>query len=144
MKKSGFTLIELLVGISIICILVALVGGGVSSCSVSDGVRKGEITKFSNKKILFKTWEGEMVMGGLRNGSGSSVANVWEFSVHNSNTNQAQIVKTINEAVMNNEPIAAKYHQKLFTFWWNGKSNYDVIEVSRIGDTPSIPVEAVE
>ena len=56
----------------------------------SDGVRIGTIQKFSYKGLVAKTWEGEMLLGGLKrktstdsngNSSTSMVANIWAFTV---------------------------------------------------------------
>ena len=40
----------------------------------SEGTRAGELIKFSNKGVLFKTWEGEISQG-------ISGAQIFEFSV---------------------------------------------------------------
>ena len=83
MKTKAFTLIEVLVVCAIIGILVALVAGPRSGCSRSEGIRIGTITKFSYRGNFTKSWEGELLLGGVRNSGGNSgiVANVWDFSV---------------------------------------------------------------
>lgn len=48
----------------------------------SDGSRTGVVTKFSKKGIFWKTWEGEMNLGGMKKDSeGMLVPNIWQFSV---------------------------------------------------------------
>lgn len=61
MKKYGFTLFKIMISLAIIGVLAI---GIVSSRSVSDGVRKGSVTKFSSKGIFWKSYEGQLVMGG--------------------------------------------------------------------------------
>ncbi len=86
MKTKAFTLLELLVVCAIVALLSAIVLGGISGCSRSEGIRIGTVTKFSYKGNFWKSWEGELVMGGVRtssNGEGTmtATANVWDFSV---------------------------------------------------------------
>lgn len=81
MKTKAFTLIELLVVVAIIMIFAGLVMGGLGGCSRSEGVRIGTVSKFSYKGNINKSWEGELVMGGLRQGESGAVANIWKFSI---------------------------------------------------------------
>ena len=85
-KVRGFTLIEVLCVAAIIFILAAIVVGAGGGCSVSDGSRVGTIAKLSHKGVLNKSWEGELLMGGLKSasdldGNTFSVANVFPFSI---------------------------------------------------------------
>jgi hypothetical protein len=54
----------------------------------SEGFRVGELNKFSEKGVVFPTWEGEILLGGL---GGSSMANSFPFSVVNQN-----VIDTLN------------------------------------------------
>lgn len=47
----------------------------------SDGERTGTVTKLSNKGLFCKTWEGELLMGGIRQTENGPAANVWTFTV---------------------------------------------------------------
>ena len=115
-RKNGFwfTFIELMIVVAIICLLASIVLGG--GCSVSDGVRTGTITKFSNKGLTAatKSWEGEIILGGVRkNDNGGSVANVWDFSVEDSNLT---VISNATFACENSYGVSVKYHQ---TLWRN-------------------------
>lgn len=119
--KRAFTLIELLIVVAIIGLLTAVVIGGVGGCSRSDGSRVGIVTKFSHKGIAWKTWEGEMNLGGIRNdptGEGT-VANIWEFSVQDQ-----EVVKVIDENL--GKKMRLDYHQNLVVRPWNGSTTYFV------------------
>lgn len=68
---------------------VLVVVGYFTFGNYSDGQRSGQVVKFSHKGAVpgCKTWEGELVMGGLRrnDGAGDSNANLWHFTVSNDN-----------------------------------------------------------
>lgn len=84
----------------------------IASDCYSEGVRVGTLQKFSNKGVINKSWEGELVMEGEKiKGSGGSVrgGNVWAFSVLD-----PDVAKVIDEAVMSGAPIALKYCQVAF------------------------------
>ena len=133
MKKSGFTLIELLVVLAIVCLLAAIIFGSVGGCTVSDGDRVGTISQISHKGVVFtKTWEGQMIMGGINDG----VANIWHFSVRNDNTNQAKLVTMLQMANANNQRVHVKYHQRLGFLPWYAGTPYDVLSVQILTNKP--------
>jgi hypothetical protein len=76
----------------------------------SEGVRVGTLQKFSNKGLVNKSWEGELVMEGVKiksdGASGSRGGNTWAFSVLD-----PAVARVIDEAVMSGAPIALKYCQ---------------------------------
>jgi len=43
----------------------------------SEGERSGVIFKFSSKGLIWKSWEGEMNLGGMR----GAVTNTWKFTL---------------------------------------------------------------
>lgn len=131
--KRAFTLIELLIVLAIICLILGLLFGGVSGCSKSDGLRKGTLTKFSHKGLIWNSWEGELVMGGLRSGAnGGSSANVWAFSIRRDNPNEATLVETLQKALEQDRPVTIRYHQRWVTAPWQADTDYDVVSVTVI------------
>lgn len=77
----------------------------------SEGVRVGTLQKFSNKGLVNKSWEGELVMEGVKlksSETGTRGGNVWAFSVLD-----PAVAKVIDEAVMSGAPIALKYCQAM-------------------------------
>lgn len=78
----------------------------------SSGVRTGTIQKFSQKGILAKSWEGELVQEGIRTKSnpngGNGLTNVWKFSVTN-----AAVAAKIEAAIFDGKNVAVKYCQSM-------------------------------
>jgi hypothetical protein len=78
----------------------------------SEGVRVGTLQKFSNKGLVNKSWEGELVMEGVKikpdSNGGSRGGNTWAFSVL-----EPAVARVIDEAVMSGAPIALKYCQTM-------------------------------
>jgi hypothetical protein len=93
-----------------IVLLIASVG---CSDNYSNGSRVGTITKFSRRGFWCKSWEGEIVSGGLRrNSEGGSEANVFRFSVEDDKTN---ILSIIGAAVDSGKRVKLDYRQT--TYW---------------------------
>ncbi|MBW1297357.1 6-phosphogluconate dehydrogenase [Aquimarina litoralis] len=83
----------------------------------SEGVRSGELIKFSNKGILFKTWEGEISQG-------ISGAQIFSFSVEDKNED---VIKKLEE--YQGRYVKLKYKERFATVSWLGDSKYFVIGV---------------
>ena len=106
--------------LAILCLLLPL-----SGCfDYSDGNRVGTVVKFSRKGVFCKTWEGELLVGGLKrvttsstdgNGnlhSSSSMAlNVMEFTVED-----LSLIKPIQDAMESGKVARVEYNQELMTF----------------------------
>lgn len=116
--------------------LIALVGCsivGVGTCAAgcnpdySEGVRVGTVYKLSNKGLIWKTWEGEMNLGGATSVEGRAAPNVWAFTVV-----KPELVKPIEDAAEKGYPVKVHYKQ-----WWIEKyprteSGYEITSVERI------------
>ena len=65
--------------------------------------------KFSNKGVINKSWEGELVMEGTRISGANGVVtggNVWRFSVQD-----PAVARVIDNAVMSGHNVALRYCQ---------------------------------
>lgn len=113
-------------------VLVILFGilGYVSFGSYSEGRRGGSIYKFSKKGYIFKTYEGELKMGGLMEGDGTLNTTEWEFSVSSSNKDA---IDKIQKAIDNGSRVSLIYEEKFFIFPWNGDTKNFVTKVELIG-----------
>ncbi|WP_298312640.1 6-phosphogluconate dehydrogenase [uncultured Aquimarina sp.] len=83
----------------------------------SEGVRSGELIKFSNKGLMFKTWEGEISQG-------ISGAQIFSFSVEGKNE---EVIKKLEE--FQGRYVKLKYKERFATITWLGDSKYFVIDV---------------
>lgn len=90
----------------------------------SEGVRTGVIQKFSSKGIINKSWEGEMVQGGIRSRQQGTVTNVWKFSVTN-----PVVAKKIDDAIFQGGDVAVKYCQSLIRNPLTQNTSYEVVDV---------------
>ena len=83
----------------------------------SEGVRSGELIKFSKKGYVFKTWEGEISQG-------ISGAQIFKFSVMDSEDKVIEQMKNLQ-----GEYVKVTYVERYRTFPWWGETNYYISEV---------------
>jgi uncharacterized protein YwgA len=85
----------------------------------SEGVRSGELIKFSRKGVLIKTWEGEISQG-------ISGAQIFAFSVLDRDK------KVIDDMVeFEGKYVKLYYEERYRTFFWWGDSNYFITKVEQ-------------
>ena len=112
--------------------LVAIMAFGTMSCrqNYSNGERIGFVTKFSEKGVFWKSWEGELNL----TQTGMNTSSLFDFSIDNDTKGQdgySDLIKTLDSAAIYGWKIKAKYHE---TFGWNwfsnrGETNYFVTKV---------------
>ncbi len=99
----------------------------------SEGVRSGTVTKFSCKGLAFKSWEGELLMGGVRSSANGGVeSNVWAF-----NARDPEVVKRILEVQLAGKPVSLHYVQWVVPSP-SVDSAYEVVSVAPLGETPTM------
>lgn len=87
--------------------------------SYSEGVRSGELIKFSHKGFVFKTWEGEISQG-------ISGTKIFAFSVLDNNP------KVISDLqLLEGQYVKLNYVEKYKTFPWWGDTRYFIKEVKK-------------
>jgi prepilin-type N-terminal cleavage/methylation domain-containing protein len=113
--RKAFTLIEILVVTAIIFIFLSVIGGGLISLfggafpHYSDGSRAGTVYKISNKGMIFKSYEGEMNLGGMAaDANGQMTVNTFRFSAKD-----PTIVKQIEAAANSGQRVTLHYNQYL-------------------------------
>src|SRR5512139_3547284 len=75
----------------------------------SNGERTGTVTKLSHKGLVFKSWEGELLQGGLRKTTeGRSEANVFQFNA------APHTVAALKQALNSGEVVTVTYYQWFF------------------------------
>ncbi|AEE20184.1 hypothetical protein JM84_2497 [Dokdonia sp. Hel_I_63] len=83
----------------------------------SKGTRAGELIKFSNKGVVFKTWEGEISQG-------ISGAQIFSFSVLDQ---EKEAIEALNE--YQGQYVKLEYIERFGTFSFWGDSKYFVTKV---------------
>lgn len=83
----------------------------------SEGVRAGELVKFSHKGVLFKTWEGEISQG-------VSEAQLFEFSVQGG---EKQVIKDLNN--LQGKYVKLYYFERFKPLFWLGDTKYFITKV---------------
>src|SRR6476620_1673697 len=89
----------------------------------SEGNRAGKLIKFSHRGYVFKTYEGEMNLGGINTTNGGVlINNMWLFSVSD---------KSVADSLSHLEgnDITVHYKEKLSTLPWRGDTKYIVDRV---------------
>ena len=103
---------------------IVLAAAAVSACmpNYSNGTRVGTVTKLSEKGVVFKSWQGQMTLGGTVNSESGVVANTFEF-----NADPSQVAK-LQEIMRTGKRVEVVYRQ------WavsppNIDTDYVVVEV---------------
>jgi hypothetical protein len=92
----------------------------------SSGFRTGVPIKMSNKGVLFKTWEGELNVGGLANTAEGAIPATWAFSVKKSDKD---VIEKIDQAIVHGNRVKLLYHEKYVKFFWLGDTKHFVHDV---------------
>lgn len=105
------------------------------SANYSDGSRAGVIRKFSKKGVFMKSWEGELLLGGVVNSGGKDsqlVNETWEFSVdpkasHGEDINK--VVADIQAAMKSGKRVELYYNQNTLPWVIRFDSSYCIYKV---------------
>lgn len=99
----------------------------------SEGKRGGFVTRLSKKGYIFKTYEGDLKMGGLYDGEGTMNASQWDFSVGGNNK---EAIANLEEAIKTGRRVSLTYEEKFFKLPWNGDTKFFVTKVELL-DAPT-------
>lgn len=93
----------------------------------SDGQRTGVVQKISNKGLIWRTWEGELVLDGIRmnvDKDGGRMTNILEFS-----TLDEGVAQKLEAAAANKKVVTLDYEQVLFPSPSKSATSYRVTAV---------------
>ncbi len=125
-------------------IFLAIVAGivyYVSFGSYSEGRRAGFVLKLSKKGYVFKTYEGELRIGGLYDGEGVMNATEWAFSV---SANNKEAIQKLEEAIATGQRASLTYEEKFFVLPWNGDTKFFITNVEVLRSAPAmLPYQSV-
>jgi hypothetical protein len=115
-------------------LLLAFVAFSTMSCSenYSNGERIGFVTKFSEKGLMWKSWEGELNL----TQTGMNTSSLFDFSIDNDRPDEI-LIKTLDSAAVYGWKVKIKYHE---TFGWNwfsnrGETNYFAVNAEILDKT---------
>lgn len=90
----------------------------------SEGMRAGLLQKFSNKGVVFKTYEGELILSSVSSTSNVALASEkFQFSVTNKNL-------VIQFDTLQGRNVIVHYIEKKGTLPWRGDSRYLVDSIA--------------
>ncbi|MCB0653009.1 MAG: hypothetical protein KDC85_17155 [Saprospiraceae bacterium] len=104
-----------------------VVGGGLymvySNWTYSTGSRTGYLVKISKKGYVFKTYEGQLNLGGFKTDDETGViGNIWEFSLKNRDLYEKM-------GTLEGKKVTLKYKEINKSMPWQGDTNYFITEV---------------
>lgn len=109
----------LLITLSLIILILTVYFTFMFTATYSQGLRSGELIKFSNKGVIFKTWEGELSQG-------ISGAQIFQFSVLD---NDIKVISDLQ--TLSGQYVKLTYVERYKTFPWWGDSKYFVKKVEK-------------
>ena len=120
MKKFLAWMTLVIVGILIIYVLFATV------YTYSDGNRAGRLIKFSHKGYVFKTYEGELNLGGINTTNGGvMINNMCTFS-----GTDKSVADSLSK--LEGKDVSLHYKEKMNSLSWRGDSKYIVDKVVEV------------
>lgn len=96
----------------------------VSTFHFSEGTRTGYLSKFAHKGYIFKTYEGDLYMGGANADNSTLINNTWSFSVKSGDD---QLIHDLQEH--EGKVVKLFYFQVLKNMPWQGDTEYFVYKV---------------
>lgn len=122
-KRNKWKKITAVIALIIILLLVAYVF--VCGFSFSTGTRTGIVIKLSHKGYVFKTYEGELNLGGVSEGDGTIMPNhIWKFSVDRNNDSIYDVI-TKTEG----KHVRLYYKEVIKNFFWQSETPYLIEKV---------------
>ena len=117
------------IGISLgILLIVGFFGSYFLFGTYSKGKRAGQLMKLSEKGFIFKTWEGQLNVGGLQDADGSGTSStIWSYSVKDE-----KVVEQIYALMEDGSRARLTYEEKFFTLPWWGDTHHFITKVEAV------------
>jgi hypothetical protein len=102
------------------CLFVFIAG-----FTYSEGTRSGVLTKVSERGFIFKTYEGEINIGGLNDGDGTLMpVTIFKFS-----TQDPRVYYKLES--LQGKKVIVHYKQVIKNFFWQGDTDYFIDSVEK-------------
>lgn len=117
----------LLTSLGIVLVFAVLFIVANTTFTYSEGSRAGRLIKFSSNGYVFKTYEGEINLGGVTNAAnGSMMMNyMWDFSVVDQS-----VADSLSK--LEGKDIRVHYKEKLAKLPWRGNTKFIVDKVEEV------------
>lgn len=123
-KKNKFKKFLLIFSLSLI--VTGFIYYFVCGMTYSEGTRSGILTKVSKKGYIFKTYEGDLNIGGISQGDGTIMpTSQFKFSVTETKVYQKLQQKEGKKVVLH-------YKQVIKNFFWQGDTDYFIYDVTDV------------
>lgn len=101
-------------------LMASLVAAALSGCThvVTEGGKVGTVIKLAQQGVLCKTWEGEIIRGGMNGGSGAFSTTPLFFTVNDPN-----ILRDVNSALEGQYEVKVHYVEFLGPMGCSSSSN---------------------
>ena len=109
-----------------VVVLVLAIGSYFVFGNYSQGTRAGTVVKMSHRGVIFKTYEGQLNLGGFSGETGSPASSLWDFSVDGS---KDELIKQLEDASLNGKRVKLYYNEKFYNFSWRGDTKYFIYKV---------------
>ena len=101
----------------------------ISNWTYSKGTRAGYLIKITKKGVVWKTYEGELNLGGVTNDPQSGIGgNIWHFSGPKKSTHQMF-------SELEGDRVKLHYRQVYKNMPWQGKTTYMVYDIEPISSS---------
>ena len=99
----------------------------VCNMTYSEGSRAGYLIKVSKKGVMFKTYEGQLNLGGIGQGEVNAIVanNIWDFSVPDDS------IFNVLTSLQGNH-VRLHYKEKFKAFPWQGETNYFIYQAEKV------------
>lgn len=109
----------------LVVILISVAYVFICGMSYSTGTRTGIVIKLSQKGYVFKTYEGELNLGGISEGDGTIMpSRIWNFSIEKNNVN---VYDSITQ--LQGKHVRLYYKEVLKNFFWQSDTPYLIEKV---------------
>ena len=125
-KKAASRFVRrLLLALTFLAILAGVLYYLYASMTYSDGSRTGQLIKISEKGYVFKTYEGQLSLGGISvEGNETNIGSIWEFSVVNDG-----IYRRLQE--LQGQKVKLQYEEKYERIPWRGDTKHIITNVEQ-------------
>lgn len=114
-------------------LIVTLIAFSLTACwETGKGQKIGTIVKLADEGVLIKTHEGQLIRGGINNGSGS-FGQAFDFTIENIDTYNVALY-----AMNNQKEVKISYHTEFATLWRAESPNVFVDKIEIVDNSKPV------